>query len=271
MAINIVDPRLTSYISNLGRSAAVSQSTETGSAFSQLLNTVLSAQGGTGNGTDLASYLENYGAQSVARSLGVETGGQMLNLDTVFQQAAEKYGLPVELLKAVGKAESNFDPAAKSSAGAMGVMQLMPKTAESLGVTDPFDPVQNIMGGANYLSQMLSQVHGNVELALAAYNAGPGNVQKYGGVPPFEETQNYIRKVMEYCSEDLVAGVAPAQSSAGFDSGNSLSGVSAKDLSTMMTLYRYQTELSMLSSIADNGGDEDSTTNLFSDSMMNLL
>lgn len=121
------------------------------------------------------------------------------DMDAIFEEAASKYQVPVNLLKAVAKAESNFNSDAVSSAGAMGVMQLMPGTAQSLGVTDPFDARQNIMGGAKYLKQNLDKF-GDVELALAAYNAGPGNVQKYGGIPPFKETQNYVSKITSYLS-----------------------------------------------------------------------
>ncbi len=121
------------------------------------------------------------------------------DMDAIFEEAASRYQVPVNLLKAVAKAESNFNSDAVSSAGAMGVMQLMPGTAQSLGVTDPFDARQNIMGGAKYLKQNLDKF-GDVELALAAYNAGPGNVQKYGGIPPFKETQNYVSKITSYLS-----------------------------------------------------------------------
>lgn len=112
--------------------------------------------------------------------------------------AAKKYNLPEKLITSVIKQESNFNASATSAAGASGLMQLMPATARYLGVSDRFDPAQNIMGGAKYLRQMLDQFDNNVETALAAYNAGPGNVKKYGGIPPFHETQNYVKKIMNY-------------------------------------------------------------------------
>ncbi|RBP44027.1 lytic transglycosylase domain-containing protein [Garciella nitratireducens] len=121
---------------------------------------------------------------------------KVTDLDPIFKKASEKFKLPVALLKAVAQIESNFNPRAQSGAGAQGIMQLMPATAKSLGVNNPFDPEENIMGGAKYLRQMLDQFDGNINLALAAYNAGPGNVLRYNGIPPFKETQNYVRKVI---------------------------------------------------------------------------
>jgi len=124
-------------------------------------------------------------------------------LTQIFEAAADKYGVPLKLLKAMAKQESDFNTNCVSYAGAQGIMQLMPATARSLGVKDAFDPEQNIMGGAKYISQKLKMYNGDVTLALAAYNAGSGNVSKYGGVPPFTETKNYIRKVLGYMEQDV--------------------------------------------------------------------
>lgn len=118
------------------------------------------------------------------------------DLEPIICGAAEKNGLDPNVIKAVIRAESGFNADAVSRAGARGLMQLMPSTAMSLGV-DPTDPEQAINGGARYLRQQLDRF-GSLELALAAYNAGPGAVQRYGGVPPYSETQDYIRKVLQY-------------------------------------------------------------------------
>lgn len=114
----------------------------------------------------------------------------------IIRAAAEKYNVDEKIIHAIIKTESNYNPNVQSHAGAAGLMQLMPSTAKEVGVTDRFDITQNIFGGTRYFSNMLKKHNGNLELALASYNAGPGNVKKYGGVPPFKETQNYIRKIM---------------------------------------------------------------------------
>lgn len=119
-------------------------------------------------------------------------------LNSYFAEAASSYNVDAKLLKAIAYAESGFDPSNTSHSGAMGVMQLMPETAAECGVTDPYDARQNILGGTRYISNMLEKYNGNLSLALAAYNSGPGNVDRYGGIPPFTETQNYVNKVLEY-------------------------------------------------------------------------
>lgn len=116
-------------------------------------------------------------------------------LEDIFRDVSKEYEVPLPLLKAVAQAESDFDANAVSSCGASGIMQLMPETAKGLGVEDVFDPEQNITGGAKMLAYLLVDYDGDTTLALAAYNAGSGAVAKYGGVPPYEETRNYIKKI----------------------------------------------------------------------------
>lgn len=153
---------------------------------------------------------QNSGIQGMSFSDIYRNASQKMNIeesmDAIFEEAADTYDVPVQLLKAMGKAESGFDAGAVSPAGAQGVMQLMPATAEALGVSDPFDARSNIMGGARYISDLLNKYDGDMDLALAAYNAGSGNVKKYGGVPPFKETQNYIQRIKEYMGTDLTIG-----------------------------------------------------------------
>lgn len=148
-------------------------------------------------GTGFSKVLQNAVSSAAAQ--------QPTDMDEIFSRAASQFSVPENLLKAVAKAESGFDADAVSRCGAQGVMQLMPSTAKSLGVENPLDAEQNIMGGAKYLSQMLDRYDGDAKLALAAYNAGSGNVKKYGGIPPFKETQTYVKRVMDYAGMNLDA------------------------------------------------------------------
>jgi soluble lytic murein transglycosylase-like protein len=121
-----------------------------------------------------------------------------LRYDTIISTVSKRYAMDPSLVKAVIEAESDFDSQAKSKAGAVGLMQLMPETARGLGVKDLYDPTENIEGGVRHLKRLLAQFKRNVPLALAAYNAGATNVKKYGDIPPFKETQGFVAKVLEY-------------------------------------------------------------------------
>lgn len=123
-------------------------------------------------------------------------GGGEQDYANSINEAARQWNLDPALLKAVVKQESGFNASAVSGAGAMGLMQLMPDTARELGVNNPMDARENLMGGAKYLRSMLDRFDGNLTKALAAYNAGPGAVEKHGGVPPYEETQNYVSSIL---------------------------------------------------------------------------
>ena len=132
-------------------------------------------------------------AEAIQANTQPTSKSQILN---VVSQISKKHGVDEKLVQALIKQESGFNPNAKSKAGAMGLMQLMPSTAKSLGVNNPYNIVQNVEGGVKYLKSMLDKYNGNMILALAAYNAGPGAVDKYDGVPPYKETQNYVKNIL---------------------------------------------------------------------------
>ena len=135
-------------------------------------------------------------AQTSPSAAPVTGAGGSSAFDAQINAAASANGIDPALLKGLVSQESGFNPDARSGAGAVGLTQLMPGTAAGLGVTNPLDPAQSLQGGAKYLREQLDRFGGDEKLALAAYNAGPGAVQKYGGVPPYAETQNYVNSVM---------------------------------------------------------------------------
>jgi len=149
---------------------------------------------------DTMSFADTMKARSISSG--------SVDLDAYFDAAGQMHNISPSLLKAVAKVESNFKADATSRSGAMGIMQLMPGTAKYLGVDDPYNAEQNIMGGAKYLKEQLDRFNGDVELALAAYNAGWPAVVKHGGIPPFRETQAYVPKVLSYMGDtEISAGV----------------------------------------------------------------
>lgn len=196
------------------------------------------------------------------------------NLEDIFKAAADKYNVSLDLLKAIGYNESRFQADATSQAGAMGIMQLMPSTAEALGVTDAYDPYQNIMGAAKLLGQLSDMYDGNQSLILAAYNAGTGNVAKYGGIPPFKETQNYVAKVLASMQSgvdvpDSMVSVKnkadnPAQNL--HPSSNLDNIFSYSDYQLLMYYFEHMLEI-----IASIGGTDSSASNSDDDSLNDLF
>jgi soluble lytic murein transglycosylase-like protein len=175
-----------------------------GARVDELQARVASLQGtparpATSFASTLASAQQVPGQQTSAISVSAASGttaGGTTDFESEINAAATSNGIDPALLKGLVQQESGFDPNARSGAGAVGLTQLMPGTAAALGVTDPTDPVQSLQAGARYLREQLDRFGGDERLALAAYNAGPGAVSKYGGVPPYAETQGYVNKVL---------------------------------------------------------------------------
>ena len=178
-------------VNNTTSSESASSSTENKVTFQELLSS-------KDNITSGETY--NVGGYSITipslSNSKVQETIKKYNIDSIITMASEKYDIPESLIYKVIETESYFNTNCVSSAGATGLMQVMPFNNSSLGITDATDPYQNIMGGVKLLRQYIDMYNGDIKLGLAAYNAGPGNVNKYNGVPPFKETQNYIRKIL---------------------------------------------------------------------------
>jgi soluble lytic murein transglycosylase-like protein len=178
---------------------------------SQLEGMIAAAQGGSPSPSATSSTTfdqqlsQATDAQATSASTSSTTvdsvGSGSVPYEQLIDSAAQKYGIDPAVLKGLIKQESGFNPNAGSPAGAQGLTQLMPGTASAMGVTDLHDPAQSIDGGAHYLKMQLDRFGGDYSKALAAYNAGPGAVQRYGGVPPYSETQNYVKNVLAFAQQ----------------------------------------------------------------------
>lgn len=185
MSVEAVLTRIAAIEARFGAARPPAGTGVDGTAFAAELQSVLASSAGT------AAVSGSYGALTVGSTSGTVSGPYA----ALFEAAGAAHGVDPRLLAAVAQVESGMDPRAVSPAGARGLMQLMPATAAGLGVTDPFDPAQAIDGAARLLRSHLDRF-GSVELALAAYNAGAGAVARHGGIPPYQETQAYVRRVL---------------------------------------------------------------------------
>ncbi len=161
--------------------------------FQEVLQSSAQSQFGTLVANPTTNVQAQISEQPELRGYAQSSKPQLLSM---ISQISKKHGVDEKLVKALVQQESGFNPNAKSHCGAMGLMQLMPSTAKTLGVRDAYNPVQNVDGGVRHLKWLLSKYNGNVILALAAYNAGSGAVDKYKDVPPYAETQNYVKKIL---------------------------------------------------------------------------
>lgn len=217
----------------------------------------------------------------------LDSSENVCSLDDIFREAAGTYNVSYDLLKAIAYNESGFQSDATSQAGAQGIMQLMPQTAAAMGVEDAYDPYQNIMGGAKLISTLSDMYDGNQTLIIAAYNAGSGNVAKYGGVPPFKETQNYVSKVLNTLNSGVTvsgqnvtqtksASISDAEASASQTtsiastadgSSNYINGLTYEEYQLLITYF--DTMMDIISQMGETGSDDnqdnddDSLSDLF--------
>lgn len=191
-----------------GMSGTVSKKRSTITPFQTVLDQeeeLLSTKATAEKSSVSKAKAEKTGAASASKKTAAKktSADGETTLKDIFERAASKYDISYDFLVAVAKAESDFNPKCVSSAGAQGIMQVMPEEQKGLGIKDPFDPEQNIMGAAKLLKAHLKKFNGDYTLAAAAYNAGSGAVKKYGGVPPYKETQNYVKKINKFMKEGV--------------------------------------------------------------------
>lgn len=201
-------------------SSAVSSSKSTITSFQKVLENETEKISSSAVEREVRKASKATKAAKASEGEGASTGKASVKLDDIFKRASEKYDISYDFLVAVAKAESDFNTKCVSSAGAMGIMQLMPDECKEFNVTDPYDAEQNIMASAKLLKAHLKKYDGDYTLAAAAYNAGSGAVSKYGGVPPYTETQNYVKKIKKYMKEgvtvpDKTVKVAATETSEG--------------------------------------------------------
>ena len=267
--VNYLDQELVNRIQEqaAARTAAASASSTEEADFAASLNESTKAL--SSGSTD-----SNGSSASTQTTSSASTVSSPQDYEAYFNEASATYGVSTSILKSIAKAESNFNPSAVSKAGAIGIMQLMPSTAASLGVSNSYDARENIMGGAKYISQLLSRYQGNISLALAAYNAGTGNVDKYGGIPPFTETQNYVQKVLSYMNGSFETTASSASNSGIFgltgearDTANEMLGnffaannISKSTLDILISLLKLKDLAGSLGSTGSSGTGTSATS-----------
>ena len=237
---------------------ATTETTDTTSQFQNTLDQKLDQINAGGAANELSSIRQILKDNGATEQEPIQVPA---SLEPIFREAAETYGVDEGLLIAMAKQESNFNTSSVSAAGAVGVMQLMPGTAAGLGVTNSYDPYQNIMAGAKLLSRNIEKYKGNVSLALAAYSAGCGAVAKYDGIPPYTETQNHIPKVLSYYARGYVT-----------DSGSTQKMPAASTVASLITQYHSTKGSATGTASADlNASQKSSLSNLLMQSSSLLL
>lgn len=209
-SLNLTLARISSIESNFSALNQLAQKTGANEAqpiqseFKQILDKKMNIEEPEAPLDDDLEILEK---EAINLKSKIDLKAQEGDIDEIIETFSEKYGVDSDFIKAIIKQESGFNPKATSKKGAMGLMQLMPATAKSLGVINAYNPWENVEGGVKHIKNLLNKYNNNSELALAAYNAGAGAVKKYGGIPPYKETQNYVNSIMSTYNKIKGAGL----------------------------------------------------------------